>query len=188
MDGKMDWATKKACVFAAVWIAGGAIGCRPAPERIAGREAILAADDGSAGYLDRISSQRTVSENDAFRGVLMLLEIDDAADTFGRRVEKLTGRGIADRAWRFDADRPITKGKVAYMIYQACRVPGGVILTLTGPSQRYCLRELQYQGFMSAGTMFTPVSGGEYVAVLSRADSCRRTGQVPEIVDTSGGP
>jgi len=154
---------------------------------VPGAETALPKDDGSAAYLDRISSGETVSENDAFRGVLMLLEVDDAKDTFRGRTEKLAAKGIVDSWWDFQADKPITRGKVAYMMYQACKVSGGVILTLTGPSQRYCLRELQYQGFVTKGSVFSPVTGGEYVGVLARADAYRRLGRVPEILETSGG-
>ena len=162
-------------------------GCGSSSLRISGGEAALANDDGSAGYLDRISSAEKVSQNDAFRGVLMLLEIDDAKDTFRGRTEKLVAKGIVDSWWDFQADKPITRGKVAYMLYQACKVSGGVILTLTGPSRRYCLRELQYQGFVSKGSVFAPVTGGEYVGILARADAYLQMGQVPEILETSGG-
>ena len=71
---------------------------------------------------------------------------------------------------------------VAYMIHQACRAPRGVVLTLTGPSQRYCLRELQYLGMMSQGFPTTTVTGMEFVAVLTRAEEYRRTGKLPEVM------
>ena len=180
---KVGKAGAAACILAACW----AIGCGQPQLRISGGGTRLEADDGSAGYLDRISSLETISQNDAFRGILMLLEIDDADDTFGQRAERLADRRIISRRWRLEPDRPVTRGQVAYMIYQAADVRGGLILTLTGPSQRYCLRELQYRGIMAKGSMFAEVGGGEFVAVLSRADSYRRTGEVPRIKDTSGG-
>ena len=68
------------------------------------------------------------------------------------------------------------------MVYQACGLKGGLTLTLTGPSQRYCLKELQYLGLMSEGQVYNGVTGMEYVAILSRADELRQTGQVSDVM------
>lgn len=136
--------------------------------------------ENSAAYLDRISSQANVSENDALRGILMLLDGDDKAQTFAQRVEILRGRSIVAQRWNCDASRPITRGRLAYMIYQSCNMPGGVILTLAGPTQRYCLRELQWRQMMRTGLGQTPVAGMEFVSVLTRADAYIRTGKVPD--------
>jgi hypothetical protein len=153
-------------------------GCDRSMDVTAG-EAKLPPDEDSAGFLDRMSSTPTVSENDAARGVLMLAG-EAPVETFGRRVEMLLARQLANKMWDFDASRPITRGKLAYMVYQAADMPGGVMLTLTGPSCRYCLRELQYRKVMGPGTMFSPVTGLELVAVLDRADRFRRTGYMPD--------
>jgi hypothetical protein len=61
-------------------------------------------------------------------------------------------------------------------------MPGGIMLTLTGPSQRYCLRELQYRGFVTSGIMTTDISGGEYVAIMVRADAYKKDRKLPEII------
>jgi hypothetical protein len=164
---------------AALLLLGSLIGCGEAHLRVADSHSKLPPDEDSAAFLDRISSQPTVSEDDAARGLLLLLDGEDAAPSFQRRVEALAAKNIVDRRWGYHADRPITKGKLAYMIYQATKIPGGVILMLTGPSRRYCLRELQYRDMMVEGSMFTPVTGLEYVSVLTRADEYRRTGKVP---------
>lgn len=158
-----------------------AAGCQPSQPKIAQGQAVLPGGEDSAGFLDRISSQRTITQNDAMRGVWLLVnnDKDDSAD-FAARVAALRQREIVPDSWSFQADKPLTKGELAYMIYQACRVRGGLTLTLTGPSQRYCLRELQYQRFISGGTVFDQVRGMEFVAVLQRALSYMQTGEVPD--------
>jgi hypothetical protein len=159
-----------------------AAGCQQGPPKISQGQALLPGDEDSAGFLDRMSSQRTVTQNDAMRGVLLLIDNDkdDSAD-FASRVQSLRKRDIVPNNWNFQADKPLTKGQLAYMIYQACHVRGGLTLLLTGPSQRYCLRELQYQRVMSNGTMFDQVTGMEYVGVIQRALSyVENDGQVPE--------
>jgi len=151
----------------------------------AGADATLPAGEDSAAFLDRVSSLPTVGENDALRGVLLLTEGSDADGTFAERVEKLRAAGIAPGTWDYSAQRPVTKGRLAQLLYQACDIPGGVTLTVAGPSQRYCLRELQYRGMIAPGPTYAEVTGMEYVAVLSRADAWRRTGQVPEVLKTT---
>ena len=59
-----------ACVLAAA-------GCRTKPPPIRSADARLPNDDGSPAYLDRIASQKVVSQNDAMRGFLMLLDGND---------------------------------------------------------------------------------------------------------------
>jgi len=156
-----------------------AAGCAT-PGRVANGDAALPAGENSAAFLDRLSAQADVNENDAFRGVLIVLDGQDPAGTFAERVEALRGKGALAEDWDFDAARPITKGKLAYVLYRGCGFGGGVVLTLVGPSPRYCLREFQYNGMMSPGSALSPVTGMELVAVLSRADVYRRTGQVPD--------
>ena len=167
--------------WAAVAIGLCLAGCEQ-PGIHSGAAAKLVASEGSPAYLDRIASAKTVSENDAMRGILLLLDGQDKATTFQQRVNVLMSRKIIDPSWGFRAERPITRGKLAYMTYQACHMTGGVTLTLTGPSQRYCLLELQYQQMMSTGAMYSAVSGMEFVAVLTRADHYLQTGEIPEVI------
>ena len=141
-------------------------------------QAALAANEDSAAFLDRISSQTSVNENDAMRGLVILLDGEDTHGTFGQRVAALRSRQVVSADWNVDAASSLTRGRLAYMIYQATEMPGGVILTLAGPSERYCLRELQYREVMGEGSVFTPVSGLEFVGVLGSADTYIRTGKV----------
>lgn len=160
-------------------IAAAAAGCGGGRFVATDSLAKLPADEDSAAFLDRMSSQRTVNENDAARGLLMLLDNKDDAPSFQKRIEKLRGRDVVSAHWDYDPDRALTKGKLAYMVYQAAKIPGGVVLMLTGPNRRYCLRELQYRNMMVEGAEFSPVTGLEFVSVLTRADTYIRTGQIP---------
>ncbi len=150
---------------------------------IASGSATLPADEDSASFFNRLSSEKTVTENDAMRGMLYLLDGQDDAGTFEQRVSRLQEKGIVGRTWDFDAARPLTRGKLAFMVYQAAKIPGGVMLMLTGPTQRYCLRELQYRGLMSEGVFYTNVTGLEFIAVISRADEYMQEGEVSETMN-----
>ncbi|MCK4275391.1 MAG: hypothetical protein KAX78_02690 [Phycisphaerae bacterium] len=155
------------------------IGCQGS-SNIVGPEAKLPGSPDSAEFLDRTSSQKFVTENQAMRGMLLLLDGKDNVKTFAQRVGDLRGRGIICPRWDCSANRPLTKGKLAYMVYQACEIPGGVTLLIAGPSRRYCLRELQFRSIISPGAGSTPVSGIEYVAVISRGAAYMETGNVPQ--------
>lgn len=145
----------------------------------------LPKQENSAAFLDRVSSSTSVSENDAMRGMLLLLEGKDDAKDFAQRGQKLKSRGIVADSWQCQADQPVTRGRLAYMVYQAMQMRGGVWLTLLGPTQRYCLRELQFRGVMVSGTALTPVSGMEFGEVLRKADGYIRTKDVPTTVGTT---
>mgnify|MGYP006309594923 CR=1 FL=1 len=147
-----------------------------------GSPVVLPQEEDSAAYLDRLSSQVSVSENDAMRGIFLLLDGKDESTSFEQRRQKLLERGIVSSRWTYQKDRPITRGKFAYMIYQAMKLPGGIILTLGGPNQRYCLRELSFRQFMAQGFILAPVTGMEYVGVLTRAHTYNTEGKLPEEV------
>jgi hypothetical protein len=135
----------------------------------------------SAELLDKLSGQPTVTQAQAVAAMLMLVGAD-GPKTFSDGVAELTRQKIADSQWDFQAGAAITRGKLAYMVCQACHIQGGLTMTVTGPSERYCLRELEYRGYMSSGLFYTPVTGMEFVAVMTRADELRRTGKVKMVL------
>ncbi len=134
------------------------------------------ANEGSAAYLDRISSMKTISENQAFHGILLLMNSEDPHGTFESRVKELLSRDIARRSWDFSADRPLRRGRMAYLVCRLCGIEGGVVMRLVGPNERYCLRELKYKGIVRNSSPSGIVSGFEFAAVLARADTYMNEG------------
>ena len=143
-------------------------------------EAELTANESSPAFLDRVSDERQVTFNDATRGLVILLDGEDTFDTLEQRVTYLRSRSVIPAEWNIDAFAPVTRGRLAYMTYVASEMSGGVWLTVAGPSQRYCLREMQYRGVMGDGTLVASVSGLEYVTTLSRAATYIASGEVPD--------
>ena len=176
---------KHVAFLAAAVLAAGMMGCSQQAITVSGGEETLPAKEGSPAFLDRLSSQTSVSENDAYRGVLMLVDGEDTSETFRERAERLAATGTAARIWKHDANRSITRGKVAFMICKICKIRGGVIMHLAGATQRYCVRELQYMEMMGPGTPLSPVTGLEFVALLTRADVYRKTGELPAIMEVT---
>lgn len=156
-------------------------GCATTPTVQHGQAEALATDD-SAAYIDQLYAKPNVSQDEAFAGVMMLLDGDAPAQDFATRVHALADRGLVGPGWTFDPERPLTNGEAAYMIYQAGEFEGGVTLMLTGPSQRYCLREMQYQGLMNDGAFYSEITGMEFAGLLTRAEAYIRTGDVPDVL------
>ncbi len=156
-------------------------GCQNPGPRVLQGEVMVGGRD-SAAYLDAMSSRPSVTEAEALEGMLLVLGDQGRKRTFADAVEHLVGQGVVDPKWHHSAEREITKGRVAYMVYQVSKIRGGLTLTLFGPSPRYCLKELQYRGLMSEGLTYTTVTGMEYVAILTRADEQRETGEVSDIL------
>ncbi|NLW87744.1 MAG: hypothetical protein GXY38_12820 [Planctomycetes bacterium] len=169
--------------LAAATIVGG---CGQSAKPIVHPEAALPAPEDSPEFMDRVSSMPEITENDAMRGMLMFVNGKDDSESFEQRVLKLQSMNIAASSWTFNADAALTRGKLAYMVGQALNVQGGVMSMLIGPSQRYHQRELQFMGMMGPGFFLDTVSGGEFVAIMARADAYRQTGSVPDVLRAQG--
>ena len=155
-------------------------GCQAPPLTVAGEDATLPAGENSAAFLDRMSEQSTVTQNDALRGMLMLNGADKTK-TFKQRVDLLIDRKIIPSG-AYNASAKLSRGQLARMVCQTCELSGGVIMRMTGPSERYCLRELQYRQMMIPGSGATEISGMEFVSVLTRAAIYKQTGKFPNMV------
>jgi len=146
-------------------------------------ESMIPEGEDSADFLDRASELEIVDMDNALHGMCLLVNGEDQSNGFQSRVDKMTKGGLVPSGWTLSANQSMTKGELAYMAYQACGVGDkGVILSLFGPSKRYCLRELQYRGMMAAGGGSMRVTGMEFVAVITRADTYKRTGLFPNDV------
>jgi hypothetical protein len=174
------------------WIvlAGAALGtvggCTQGGIEVEAAQAALV-EETEPAFLDRIADQQTVSENDAFRGLLLLVDGKEYENRFAHRVQTLRDKELVSPRWSYRADRPISRAKLAYMIYQACDMEGGVTLTLLGPNGWYCLKELRQRGMMSDAAAGNPVTGMEYVAVLTRAARVIDDGELPETMQVRNG-
>jgi len=148
---------------------------------VANENATLPEGENSAAFLDRMSSRDNVTQNDAMRGILML-HGGDKASTFKERVDSLIDKKIIPPAGSYDATAIVSRGQLARMICCTCELKGGVILRVTGPSERYCLRELEYRQMMINGSVSAEISGMEFASVLTRAEIYKRTRRFPDMV------
>ncbi len=130
-----------------------------------------------AQFLFDLSKKKYCSTDDAYRGMLYLIDGKDTSKDFEERTARLAMRGVVKKNWRHSCNEVVTKGKVAYMLVRALEVRGGVMYNVTNASPRYSLRELIFNGIIKDGTEHSKLSGAEYVGILGRAEDCRQPGE-----------
>ena len=155
-----------------------AVGCaRPDRPTIAaemGKTPIIAIADDELMF--RLSSKRYCTQADAARAMLILIEGKDTETSFEDRVSRLVNRGVWDKNWPTKPGRPITKGEAALMICRVLKIPGGLMMHLTGGNcTRYAFRELQYNKMMVGGSEWEFLSGPEMVDLMIKADEFQDT-------------
>jgi len=133
--------------------------------------------DGDA-FLAWLADQPMVGAAEAYRAGLLLATGEDPGYDFADLAAKAFDAGIARQEWHLTADTAIDKSTAAYIVLAACRIPGGINLNLFGRAlhlgdRRYAWRELVYQGLIRDGNPYGVITGGEFVALLSRADEWR---------------
>lgn len=115
------------------------------------------------------------SNDEAASLILLLVHGQDTYDNFAQRRDALVSEGFMSAAWKLEAEEPVTKGTLAYMLCRALDIKGGLLLHLA-PCRRYAYREAVYQDLMVRGGDNEPLTGPEVVGIMSRAGQ-RKAGQ-----------
>jgi hypothetical protein len=138
-------------------------------------------------FMGELARQKRVDQNDGFRAVLLWLDGKDDSRNFKDRAVTLADRGLVRADWRLSPTAPMDKATLAYIVYHALGMKGGLNMALFN-SRRYALRELVYRGMMASGADYAYVTGSEFVAILGRADDYRAAAegakqeQLPELL------
>jgi hypothetical protein len=117
-------------------------------------------------------------------GVRTMLTLKEGKDPGALPYAELHARGkkagLFQKDWNFKASSPLTKGQVSYMVVKALGIEGGLTMRLFGPSQRYAIRECEHLGIIKPGETESAryVSGGELMAILTRANNYKKEGTV----------
>jgi len=108
---------------------------------------------------------------DGYRVALAVLDNENYTDVpFQTAREKLLAAGIIPERWAAQEDATLTRGKMAFILVKALGIKGGITMRLFGVSERYALKECNFEELMAAGMTWRSVSGRELVAILARAD------------------
>ena len=122
-------------------------------------------------YFAQLVQKRVTFGYDAAKVIVILMGVDEEYLDLTSQVGYLQQRGFLPRRLQqsFDPMQPLRKGLAAYLFRQALGIRGGITLHLFGPSERYALKELVFQGFMVPGHVNDLVTGGELVQLMIQA-------------------
>jgi len=122
-------------------------------------------------YFMHLSQRRIAFRYDGMKAIVILMGVDDEYLNLDAQVAYLRQEGFLPSRFRktFDATQPLRKGLTAYMFRQALGIRGGIALHLFGPSERFALSELGFQGIMAPGNVNDLVSGIDLVQIMSQA-------------------
>lgn len=131
-------------------------------------------------FWHELPTRTVVANGDALLGLLFLgtggsANAGDApvADLIGadydQRIAYAKHRGWLPQDFDEPAELAIRRGAVARALADICRVRGGVMMQVLGPTERYSARELEYLGIMPPGSPNQVVAGGEFIGLISQA-------------------
>jgi len=127
--------------------------------------------DSQLEFWSELESQPITSNDDAFHGLLLYLDGNDAATDYAHRLAALKARGLLLPGFDRPADEAVSRGVLAVAIAKVLQIKGGVMMRLTaGNFDRYALRELVYRKVYPAGSENQTFSGAEYVGIIGKID------------------
>src|SRR5205807_916243 len=110
------------------------------------------------------------TNNDAFHGLLIYLDGDDAATGYEARVAMLKQRNMLPRDFNGAADDAIERGTLAVALVKALDLKGGLTMRVFGASPRYALRELVYRRIYPESSEQQLLSGAEFLGIMGRVE------------------
>lgn len=151
-------------------------GCQSARVQNTMDPAILASqsDDDQMTFWHQLATRPMVSNDEAFHALLLFVDGQDTSETYEGRVTELKARKMLPSGFDSAADRAITRGDLAVALVGVLEIKGGVMLRLTGTSQRYALRELVYLGIMPHSSEYQTVTGQHFVSLIGKAEDYQR--------------
>lgn len=123
-------------------------------------------------FWDGLMVQPAVSNRDALHALLLSFgkQPQGAATDWATELKAAKQRGWVAQ----DADpRPnetARAGAVARIVCMEARIKGGATMRLFGPAERYAVKELNYMGWLPDMTTGQSLSGGQLMAVLTKAE------------------
>ena len=121
----------------------------------------------SAALTYQLNQKTWCSNDEGFSMMLLLATGEDRCLNFNERLIELSVKGLADASWKLNANEPITKGTLAYMVCRAAKLRTGVMMHLI-PSRRYAYREAIYHGLITPGSVNEPLTAPEVVGIMGR--------------------
>jgi hypothetical protein len=126
------------------------------------------------GFMEDISKRTVVANDEGLHALFALADAGDRNRTYEERVDVAKSRGWLSKDWDEPGDLAMQRGTLARCMVVMCRIQGGVMLRVLGPTARYATRELVYLDILPQGTEEQTLSGPELVGALNKAQDFLR--------------
>jgi len=121
--------------------------------------------ENQAEFITGLTAKESVTVADGVRGVAFAISGEGTILPFDQALSALGQRDITNKKWDLKADAPLTKGKLAVMLFNAAGLKKGLGDVLFGLSERTALKECANNGLMGGGRPGEEVGGGVALVV-----------------------
>ena len=127
-----------------------------------------------------LAEHKLTSNNEAFHGLLLLVDGTDPADDYQGRLRILKDRKLLAADFYKPADVAVDRGTLAAAIAQVLHIRGGLTMRLVGPTPRYATKELEFLGIYPPSSPNQTFSGTEFVGIIGRVEDYQRVTPVTD--------
>ena len=131
--------------------------------------------DSQMEFWHALGEKKITTNDEAFHGVLLFLDGTDANADYKARVQAMKARHLLPPKFDEPADAAVGRGILAVTLVQALHIKGGLMLTVLGPTPRYALRELVFQGLYPLSSENQTFSGTEFLGVIGKMEDYQKT-------------
>jgi hypothetical protein len=132
-------------------------------------------------FLHYLATVPTVTAAEGVRAVGLLLDPTPGPASFDDQRHRLEEVGAIKPTWRLEPDQTLDKGTLAFMLSVVCKTPRSLNQAVAAVTnlgdRRYALKTCIDEGLLPYGLPHDPVTGGELLSALSRAE---RYGRIAE--------
>jgi len=125
-------------------------------------------------FWHRLADQPVTSNDDAFHGLLLFLDGEDAHAGYDARVANLKQRGLLPGGFSEPANQAVSRGTLSVCITKALGIKGGVMNRLAPDCSRYAVRELVYLNLYPPSSPNQTFSGSEFLGIVGRMEDWQR--------------
>jgi hypothetical protein len=126
--------------------------------------------DSQMNFWHELADQSVTSNDDAFHALLLYADSHDNAKNYNERVAAMKSRGVLPESFSEPANQAIERGVLAVAIVKMAGIKGGWVMHVFGPTQRYAVKELEYDGIFPPSSPQQTFSGAEFVGIMGKLD------------------
>ena len=135
--------------------------------------------DAEMAFWGHIAERPAVSNDEALHGLLLFADGVDFTRSWEERLEIAKERNWVSGSFNEAPDLALQRGTLARAVAVICRIRGGVMMRVLGPTARYAHRELVWEGIIAGGTANQTITGLEFVGVISKAQDYMLRNDIP---------